>query len=85
MKSILDIFRNTKKSSANIAKDRLLYLKVEHRIHEFGKLDLNKLQKELIQVISNYYPIKEHQVTVEVERDDKRSVLEFNVVLHENV
>ncbi len=81
--SILDIFRNTKKSSASLAKDRLLQLIVDQR--KIDRLDLDKLQKELIEVISRYLPINEHEVTVEVERDDNRSILELNVVLPENI
>lgn len=84
--SILDIFRNSKKSSANIAKDRLLQLIVDQRIHSrIDKLDLDKLQRELIEVISRYLPINEHEVTVEVERDDNRSILELNVVLPDHI
>lgn len=80
--SLLNIFRNNKKTSANIAKDRLLQLIVDERIHsKIDKLDLDKLQKELIEVIARYLPINEHEVTVEVERDDNRSILELNVVL----
>lgn len=80
--SILDIFRNNRKTSANIAKDRLLQLIVDQRFHSrIDRLDLDKLQKELIEVISRYLPIQEHEVTVEVERDDNRSILELNVVL----
>lgn len=84
--NILDIFRNNKKSSANIAKDRLLQLIVDQRIHSrIDKLDLDKLQKELIEVIARYLPINEHEVTVEVERDDNRRILELNVVLPEQI
>jgi cell division topological specificity factor len=81
--SILDIFRNTKKSSASLAKDRLLQLIVDQR--KIDRLDLDKLQRELIEVISRYLPINEHEVTVEVERDDNRCILELNVVLPENI
>lgn len=81
--SILDIFRNTKKSSASLAKDRLLQLIVDQR--KIDRLDLDKLQRELIEVISRYLPINEHEVTVEVERDDNRSILELNVVLPEDI
>lgn len=81
--SILDLFRNTKKSSASLAKDRLLQLIVDQR--KIDKLDLDKLQRELIEVISRYLPINEHEVTVEVERDDNRSILELNVVLPEHI
>jgi cell division topological specificity factor len=81
--SLLNIFRNNKKTSANIAKDRLLHLIVDRS--KIGRLDLDKLQKELIDVISRYLPIKENEVTIEVERDDNRSILELNVVLPEHV
>lgn len=84
--SILDIFRKDKKSSASLAKDRLLQLIVDQRIHsKIDKLDLDKLQRELIEVISRYLPINEHEVTVEVERDDNRSILELNVVLPDHI
>jgi cell division topological specificity factor len=84
--SILDIFRKDKKSSASLAKDRLLQLIVDNRIHsKIDRLDLDKLQRELIEVISRYLPINEHEVTVEVERDDNRSILELNVVLPNHI
>ncbi|MBA2655107.1 MAG: cell division topological specificity factor MinE [Gammaproteobacteria bacterium] len=84
--SILDIFKSPKKTSANIAKDRLLQLIVDEGIHSrINKLDLVKLQEELIEVISRYLPIKAHEVTVEVERDDNRSILELNVILPEDI
>lgn len=81
--SILDIFRANKKSSANIAKDRLLQLILDKPIH--SHIDLDKLQKELIEVISRYLHINEREVTVEVQRNDNRSILELNVVLPEDV
>jgi cell division topological specificity factor len=83
--SLLDIFRNNKKTSANIAKDRLLQLIVDRSKIGRLELDLDKLQKELIDVISRYLPIKENEVTIEVERDDNRSILELNVVIPEQV
>lgn len=87
--SILDLFRNNKKTSASLAKDRLLQLIVDQqkidKLRRLNKLDLDKLQRELIEVISRYLPINEHEVTVEVERDDNRSILELNVVLPEHI
>jgi len=83
--SLLDIILNKKKTSANIAKDRLLQLIVDQRIHsKLNRVDLDKLQKELVAVIARYLPINENEVTVEVERDDNRSILELNVVLEEH-
>jgi cell division topological specificity factor len=84
--SILDIFRNNKKSSASLAKDRLLQLIVDQRIHsKIGRIDIDKLQRELIEVISRYLPINGDEVTIEVERDDNRSILELNVVLPDHI
>lgn len=79
--SILNIFRSSKKfpSSANIAKDRLMQLIVDERIQ-----NLDGLQKELIRVISRHLAIDERDISVEVERDDNRKVLEINVVLPED-
>jgi cell division topological specificity factor len=85
--SILDIFRTNKKTSANIAKDRLFQLIVGERVHaKIDRLDLDQLQKELIEVISRYLPtINKDKITVEVERDDNQSILEVNVVLPEDL
>jgi cell division topological specificity factor len=80
--SILDIFKPKHKNSANIAKDRLLQLIVDERMHsKISKVDLDKLQKALIEVVARFLPIDQHQVSVEVERDDNRSILELNVVI----
>lgn len=84
--SIFDVFRNNKRSSANIAKDRLLQLIVDQRIHSrIDKLDLDELQRELIEVISRYLPVNKNEVTVQVERDDNRSIFELNVVLPDEI
>lgn len=77
--NILDYFRPTKKSSANIAKERLQIIVAHQR--KKNEIDLEKLQRELIAVVSKYLPINENEVTVEVERDENRSILELNVVL----
>lgn len=77
--NILDYFRPTKKTSANIAKERLQIIVAHQR--KKNEIDLEKLQRELIAVVSKYLPINEQEVTVEVERDENRSILELNVVL----
>ncbi len=72
-----------------MAKDRLLQLIVDQqkidKLHRLTKFDLDKMQRELIEVISRYLPINEHEVTVEVDRDDNRSILELNVVIPEHI
>lgn len=78
--NILDYFRPNKKSTANIAKERLQII-VAHQRKKYNEIDLEKLQRELIAVVSKYLPINENEVTVEVERDENRSILELNVIL----
>jgi cell division topological specificity factor len=80
--SILDIFKSKHKNSANIAKDRLLQLIVDERMHsKISKVDLDELQKALIEVVARFLPTHQHQVSVEVVRDDSRATLEVNVVV----
>ncbi|QLH43124.1 MAG: cell division topological specificity factor MinE [Coxiellaceae bacterium] len=87
--SILDRFRFNRKSSAQIAKERLQII-VAHESDRFrsnrnDKVNLQDLQRKLITVIADYLNIDESKVTVELERDQGRSILELNVTLPEEV
>ncbi|MBP9722542.1 MAG: cell division topological specificity factor MinE [Gammaproteobacteria bacterium] len=77
--SIFDYFRNSKKTSASVAKERLQIIVA----HQRGKNDdfLPLLQKELIQVISKYVKIDQDQVKVELDKQGDTSVLELNIIL----
>lgn len=83
--SILSYFkRNTKKSSAEIAKERLQIIIAHQRGNKKSskKPDyLPLLQQELIEVIAKYVNIDKDQVKVELEQDEGRSILELNVTL----
>ena len=87
MSILKNLFRNNRRSletitTANVAKSRLLQLVVDERLHsKIHRFDLDKLQKELFEVISRHLPINEHEVTVEVQRDGHNSIFELNVVL----
>lgn len=87
--SIFDRFRLNKKSSAQIAKERLQII-VAHESTRAGKaakglIDLHELQQKLIDVISDYLNIEKAKVKVELERDQDRSILELNVILPDRI
>jgi cell division topological specificity factor len=81
--SFLDYFKNTKKNTASIAKERLQIIVA----HERGKRDqpdyLPNLQKEILEVIRKYVSINQDQVQVQLDKNDNCSVLELNVTLPE--
>ncbi len=83
--SILDYFRATKKTSANIAKERLQIIVAHERRQRAGgnKINMQELQQKLIDVIAEYLHIEQDKVKVELEHDEERSVLELNVTLPE--
>ncbi len=83
--SILDYFRINKKTSANIAKERLQIIVAHERRQRSGgnKINIQELQQKLIDVIADYLNIEHDKVKVELERDEERSVLELNVTLPE--
>lgn len=88
--SLLDRFKRNKKSSAQIAKERLQIIVAHERVQRTrgvngNIIDLQQLQQKLIDVIADYLNIDKEQVTVELERDQDRSILELNVTLPDQV
>ena len=78
---LMDYFRSSRPSSAAIAKERLQIL-VAHERSERGKPDyLPALQKELLEVIRKYVNIDQDAITMTMEQDENREVLELNIVL----
>ncbi|MFO1417793.1 MAG: cell division topological specificity factor MinE [Methylotetracoccus sp.] len=80
---LLDYFRNRSAgtSSAAVAKERLQIL-VAHERAERSKPDyLPKLQRELLEVIRKYVHVDDNAITVTMEEDGTREVLELNIVL----
>ncbi len=77
--NIFEYFRQNKKTSANVAKERLQIIVA----HQRGKSEdfLPLLQKELIQVISKYVEIDPSQVKVDLDKSGDTSILELNVAL----
>lgn len=78
---LLDYFRSSRPTSAAVAKERLQIL-VAHERLERGKPDyLLALQRDLLEVIRKYIDIEQDAITVTMEQDENREVLELNIVL----
>ncbi len=80
---LLDYFRSNRKSSANVAKERLQILVAHDRTHRSGPDYLPELQREILAVIRKYVTIGEDDVNVQLEQQDNTSVLELNITLPE--
>ncbi|NIB39237.1 cell division topological specificity factor MinE [Pseudomaricurvus alkylphenolicus] len=81
--SIFDYFRNNKKNSAAIAKERLQII-VAHERSQRNKPDyLPKMQQELLEVIRRYVEVDQDQVEVQLDQNGNCSVLELNITLPE--
>lgn len=78
----LDFFKQTKKNSASIAKERLQIIVAQRRSTQKADF-LPALQREILEVIKKYVPVKENDVRVELERSGDCSVLELNITLPE--
>ena len=85
--NLIDYFKsklNRQNNTAQIAKERLQIIVAHERIQrKNGVVNLQELQQKLIEVISEYLRVEKNQVSVELQRDENRSVLELNVTLPE--
>lgn len=78
---LLDYFRTPRPSSAAVAKERLQIL-VSHERSRRNKHDyLAALQKDLLEVVRKYVNIEQDAITITMEQDENREVLELNIVL----
>lgn len=81
---LLDYFRSSRTSSAAIAKERLQIL-VAHERSQRNKPDyLSDLQRDLLEVIRKYVNVDQDAITVTMEQDESREILELNIVLPED-
>ncbi|MEZ8990700.1 cell division topological specificity factor MinE [Vibrio breoganii] len=81
--SLLEFFRPKKKTTANVAKERLQIIVAERRSHDDPAPSyLPELKADILKVISKYVDIDPNMVNVSFEhKDDDISVLELNVKL----
>lgn len=83
---LLDYFRSSRPSSAAVAKERLQILVAHERSQRARPPDyLADLQKDLLEVIRRYVNVDQDAITVTMEQDDSREILELNIVLPDEV
>ncbi len=81
---LFDFFRQNKKTSANLAKERLQILIAHERANDEGPDYLPQLRHDIMEVIKKYVAIDEDQVKVHLENGPGYDVLELNVTLPED-
>ncbi|MBV4365049.1 cell division topological specificity factor MinE [Erwinia sp. BNK-24-b] len=82
--ALLDFFLSRKKSTANIAKERLQIIVAERRRGDAEPHYLPQLKKDLLEVICRYVKIDPEMLSVKLDqKDDDISILELNVTLPE--
>lgn len=81
----LDVFRGQKKSSAQLAKERLQVVVAHRRSGGTDHPDyFPKLQRDLLRVLRKYVQVDDDAVQIEIERDGDMEVLELNITLPEH-
>jgi cell division topological specificity factor len=78
---LLDYFLSTQRPSASIAKERLQILVAHERAERNKPPYLADLQRELLEVIGKYVNVDREDITVTMDQDEKREILELNIVL----
>ncbi|WP_192456867.1 cell division topological specificity factor MinE [Musicola keenii] len=82
--ALLDFFLSRKKTTANIAKERLQIIVAERRRGDSEPHYLPQLKRDILAVICKYVQIDPEMVNVHLEqKGDDISVLELNVTLPE--
>lgn len=82
--SLMNYFRKERsESTASIAKERLQILVAHDRANSRVPDYLPEMQQELLAVIRKYIAIADEQVQLNLEQQGNTSVLELNVMLHE--
>jgi len=82
MASFLSFFLGEKKTTANVAKERLQIILAHERSGRSHRPDyLPALQRDLIAVIAKYIDINPDDIKVNLERQDNLDVLEVKIEL----
>ncbi|HBV38263.1 MULTISPECIES: cell division topological specificity factor MinE [unclassified Erwinia] len=82
--ALLDFFLSRKKSTANIAKERLQIIVAERRRGDAEPHYLPQLKRDILEVICKYVKIDPEMLSVKLDqKDDDISILELNVTLPE--
>lgn len=79
--SLMDLFKNERKNSAAVAKERLRVLVAHDRLQSSGPDYLPQLERDIMAVIRKYVDIAENDVSVQLENEGQTSILELNITL----
>lgn len=78
---IFEYFRNSKKDTAAIARERLQIIVAHERKRRNQPDYLPRMQKEILEVIRKYVTIEQDQIEIQVDQLGGCSVLELNITL----
>ena len=78
---LLKFFQPSRQKTAAVAKERLKILVAHERTARNRHNLMGKLQQELLEVIRKYVNVEEDAITIQMEQDDDREILEVNVIL----
>mgnify|MGYP000308093161 FL=1 len=81
----LDYFRSNRKTSANVAKDRLQIIVARERLTRNGPDYLPMMKEELLLVVRKYIQVEDGAVKVQLDREGDCEVLELNITLPDSV
>ncbi|MEK9497020.1 cell division topological specificity factor MinE [Photorhabdus sp. P32] len=82
--ALLDFFLSRKKTTANIAKERLQIIVAERRRGDSEPAYLPEMKRDILAVICKYIQVDPDMLSVQFEqKGDDISVLELNITLPE--
>lgn len=80
----LDYFRSNRKTSANVAKDRLQIIVARERLTRNGPDYLPLMKEEILLVVRKYIQVEDGAVKVQMDKEGDCEVLELNITLPDN-
>lgn len=70
-----------RKDSASVAKERLQIIISHERSQRGGPDYLTDLQREIVDVVAKYLPIKKEDVKIQLDRVGGHAILELNITM----
>ncbi len=77
----LDFFRDNRKTTATVAKERLQIIVARERTTRNGPDYLPLMKEELLLVVRKYIQVEEGAVTIQLDKEGDCEVLELNITL----
>lgn len=77
----LDFFRNNRKTTATVAKERLQIIVARERTTRNGPDYLPMMKEELLLVVRKYIQVEDGAVKIQLDKEGDCEVLELNITL----